>query len=510
MINRIDRIEIDDNTQEVWVKDDFNIYIMYECCLTDMQSLENDLLRIGSYYISKLEELYDSEVDKVMHKKDRQQVLIDLLNCELDFQFKKVKLTELYMQCYEHICDPLEQQQLIQIIVDTMGRRPRLSLESLYFRDSYRAEVNCLNKQIELLETVIYDQMEREKQENSWLHESLNLSYTLAQRKNRAGWKYQDADQLLQQIKKKLPLNTTSTEEKEPESLSGEDEVEQDNQDSKKKQLTYEDPDFEMRNMRYTDQELDPDAFTKLLGLPKITLEQLFKLCNENDDMVLDIMAEKSHFTALLEGYPDVMSHKHSGNRITVTNDTNHADESPRAAEPRTTGGSRSDAAISRHPSRPELMKILDFYSDSMGFVLKMTSGLKSCMSELQQVLKPHDNVQESCLEASVLEAALNLYRQTKNMLDGTLTESAGHEYIEDDSVMGSSDKMVFYIKDMVAELSHCKKQSQNPFIVGKLSLATLKGFKFPVGLRADQNPYIIRQNPSNMDLGTPAGLIVS
>ena len=66
---------------------------MYECALTDMQLLEQELLRVGSFYISRLEELYDSEVDKVIHKKDRQQVINDLLACETRFQFKKVLLT---------------------------------------------------------------------------------------------------------------------------------------------------------------------------------------------------------------------------------------------------------------------------------------------------------------------------------------------------------------------------------------------------------------------------------
>ena len=55
--------------------------------------LELELMRIGSFYIARLEELYDTEVDKICHKKDRQQVLNDLLNCELEFQFKKVMLT---------------------------------------------------------------------------------------------------------------------------------------------------------------------------------------------------------------------------------------------------------------------------------------------------------------------------------------------------------------------------------------------------------------------------------
>lgn len=81
----MDSIELDHETQEVFVKDDFGIHIMYECSLTDMRLLEQELLRIGSYYISKLEELYDSEIDKIVHSKDRQEVLCDLLKLELDF-----------------------------------------------------------------------------------------------------------------------------------------------------------------------------------------------------------------------------------------------------------------------------------------------------------------------------------------------------------------------------------------------------------------------------------------
>jgi len=71
--------------------------------------LELELMRTGSFYIARLEELYDTEVDKICHKKDRQQVLNDLLNYELEFQFKKVMLTQLYMEAYEHVCDPVEQ-----------------------------------------------------------------------------------------------------------------------------------------------------------------------------------------------------------------------------------------------------------------------------------------------------------------------------------------------------------------------------------------------------------------
>ena len=40
LLGRVDHIEIDPVRKEVFVKDDFNIYILYECVLSDMQILE--------------------------------------------------------------------------------------------------------------------------------------------------------------------------------------------------------------------------------------------------------------------------------------------------------------------------------------------------------------------------------------------------------------------------------------------------------------------------------------
>ena len=50
-----------------------------------------------------------------------------------------------YMEAYEHIADPLEQQQTMQVITDIMGRRPRLNMQASYFKDSYEAELRCLD-----------------------------------------------------------------------------------------------------------------------------------------------------------------------------------------------------------------------------------------------------------------------------------------------------------------------------------------------------------------------------
>jgi hypothetical protein len=50
---------------------------------------------------------------RVIPTRDRLQLLDDLLNKEADFQFYKVKLVQVYMECYEHVTDPLEQQKLM-------------------------------------------------------------------------------------------------------------------------------------------------------------------------------------------------------------------------------------------------------------------------------------------------------------------------------------------------------------------------------------------------------------
>ena len=107
-------------------------------------------------------------------------MLDQLLLCEARFQYRKVKLVMAYTECYEHIVDPLEQQRLMQIITDIMARRPRLNLQASYFMDAYEAEIECLEKQLELVKVIIEYQIKLEKTENKRLQDALSLSYTLS------------------------------------------------------------------------------------------------------------------------------------------------------------------------------------------------------------------------------------------------------------------------------------------------------------------------------------------
>lgn len=81
----MDHFEINEKTREVHVKDDFGIYILYECSMQDMRDLEDELLKIGSFYISKHEYLVNTECERAYPLVDRITLLEDLLEKELDF-----------------------------------------------------------------------------------------------------------------------------------------------------------------------------------------------------------------------------------------------------------------------------------------------------------------------------------------------------------------------------------------------------------------------------------------
>ena len=200
LMGRIDKVELNEEKEEVYIKDDFGVYIMYDCVLQDMKGIEDELIKIASHYISKSEVLQDVHAEKPQPCKDRLELLNDILMLESKFQYRKVKLVMAYMECYEHIVDPLEQQRLMQVVTDIMARRPRLNLNAAYFKDAYAAEIECLEKQLEIVKLMIDYQVSLEKTENKRLQDSLALSYTLSNQYEKNRWKYEDAETLLQAV----------------------------------------------------------------------------------------------------------------------------------------------------------------------------------------------------------------------------------------------------------------------------------------------------------------------
>jgi hypothetical protein len=126
---------------EFMVRDEHGIQIVYEEALNDMLLLEEELIKIGSYFLNKAEmSQHACGGEERSSMLDRGEVAAHLLQHEFEFQVMKAKHVECLLEAYNHVCDPLESVRLLQMIVDTMALRPRVNLEAQYFRDSYIAE----------------------------------------------------------------------------------------------------------------------------------------------------------------------------------------------------------------------------------------------------------------------------------------------------------------------------------------------------------------------------------
>ncbi len=104
----MDNFKVDENTQEIFVIDDFGMYIIFDCALDDMINLDKEMLKIGTYFVKK----NDTELDMKNYSfpmTDRFQLLEDLYECEFQYQFQKTMIVMAYLECFEHISDPLEQ-----------------------------------------------------------------------------------------------------------------------------------------------------------------------------------------------------------------------------------------------------------------------------------------------------------------------------------------------------------------------------------------------------------------
>ena len=76
--------------------------------------------------------------------------------------------------------------------------------------------------------------------------------------------------------------------------------------------------------------------------------------------------------------------------------------------------------------------------------------------------------------------------------MDGTETEYTGRQYVEDESVVGNPDKMVFYAKEMLSNLTMSPKQVLDPYLIAKMNVKTINFFDFPKMPKA-QNKYLLQ-----------------
>jgi hypothetical protein len=88
-----DRIHVDLNTKEIYVTNEYGMRIIYYESLSDLSELEEELIKIGSFYINKYEfVLNNNEIMGIESTNtrpssliDRPQIAIDLLEKEYKF-----------------------------------------------------------------------------------------------------------------------------------------------------------------------------------------------------------------------------------------------------------------------------------------------------------------------------------------------------------------------------------------------------------------------------------------
>lgn len=116
-----------------------------------------------------------------------------------------------------------------------------------------------------------------------------------------------------------------------------------------------------------------------MLGLPPITVESLYLQYKEKDEAILDIMNENANFIRVYEGYPDFHLEINGLKSLKLCHHKYNDWSVP--------------------------MNILDFY-ESLGFISKFYATIQSVFSELQEVLKPHDQTLLTLIETKILERA--------------------------------------------------------------------------------------------------------
>lgn len=176
-LGRIDEIYKHAHTEINLVKDDYGVHILYDSAFTDMRSMEQEVLKICSFYINKAEPILDNDLRNMYPIIDRIKILDECLEYENKYQDAKLELITAYMECYEHISDLLEQHRMIQTMVDEMARRPRLNLSGSYFKDSYEAEIEYVKAKTRLVRRVIRRLMTDEYETNKDVREYLERCY---------------------------------------------------------------------------------------------------------------------------------------------------------------------------------------------------------------------------------------------------------------------------------------------------------------------------------------------
>lgn len=162
------------------------------------------------------------------------------------------------MDVYEHTYDIVEQQRLLQIIVDIMAKRPRLNVDATHFIDSYKSDIKYIDAMTDLIDEVVRDQKNTERDVSNSIKEHLELKYRKINEHINRKWEYRKQD--------------GKVADSQQQDASNQDDNENDEKEEKKARLA----NIAKRHITDFTKNYDQD-FTDVLGLPEITADDLFK-----------------------------------------------------------------------------------------------------------------------------------------------------------------------------------------------------------------------------------------
>lgn len=110
-------------------------YVMYDKVKEDYEKIEKRLLKMVSYYLEKYEKI--ARVKDFYMISDRFVILQEVMEYETRYQFAKLRLVEQLVEVYDHVCDPLDQYQYAEYILNVIEQIPLFDLKSHYFKESY-------------------------------------------------------------------------------------------------------------------------------------------------------------------------------------------------------------------------------------------------------------------------------------------------------------------------------------------------------------------------------------
>jgi len=429
---RICKREFNKDYSDVKIIDEEGTSIIYDSSLHDIVSLEEELIKIGTFYIRKQEYLIDVEVREPMSSIDRGAVSSELLEYEHKFQYAKIRLIEELMESYENTVDIVEQQRFVQIIVDIMAKRPRLNTDATHFIDSYKSEIEYFNNMRTFLNELTREQIMREKTISNDIKEHLELKYRKVNEHINRKWEYRKSGNKGNEEQKKSNdyFNTNEDEENERE------------EKEKNQRLA----NIAKRHITDFTKNYDQD-FTEVLGLPEITADDLFKKNREKEPIVIDALRQQSRFIKIEEGYPHFI----------------------------------------------EKDGVLNFY-ESVGCITRVYSLIETIYQECIEIHKP-ENGQASCaLNTAVIIFSKTKLKLVKTRMNDESVISAEEKTLinlEDGFICDFPDKMTLLAKEIKSYASNEKAESMDPFIAGHCNLDTIENFEFIDLKQLEDDPFL-------------------